>query len=349
MAQPGTSSYTVSDFLQWQGAKQLQLAAKFQRRSVWVEKAKSYLIDTMIREKPIPPIFLRLRIDLSNRRTLREVVDGQQRIRTVLSYVAGEFPILKAHNEALQGKYFADLSPELQERILQYTFFVFTLQNVSDEDVLDIFARFNTYSVALNAQELRNAKFTGVFKRTAYTLAHRYNKFWVKNGIFTDRQITRMLEVEFVSELIGTMLNGIVSTSKRELDRYYEDYDDEFSLRERFSGRFEQVINIIGDMFGDRLAGSIFHRKPLFFSLFIAVYSLRFGLPGEVTSKIKFSASQIESIVQRLIRFEQAITRDDPPARYRDFISAMNRATANQGNRALRHDLLSDIIFSATN
>ncbi len=214
MAQPMNSSFTVLDFLQWDGLKQLRLAPKFQRRSVWPEKAKSYLIDTIIREKPIPPIFVRLNVDTQARKTVREVVDGQQRIRTVLEYVTNEFPILKAHNEELQGFYFEDLSEEMQQSVLQYAFSVYTLQNVGDEDVLDIFARFNTYSVPLNAQELRNANYTGFFKRTAYTLAHRYNKFWLANKIFADRQIARMQEVEVVSELLVTILAGIQTTNR---------------------------------------------------------------------------------------------------------------------------------------
>jgi uncharacterized protein with ParB-like and HNH nuclease domain len=81
--------YKVSDFVSWQKAKSLVLSPNFQRRSVWKPGAKSYLIDTIVRGLPIPIIFLReQRANLASLEPRREVVDGQQRIRTVLSYIA---------------------------------------------------------------------------------------------------------------------------------------------------------------------------------------------------------------------------------------------------------------------
>ncbi len=347
MAQPGTSLYTVSDFLQWAGANQLQIATKFQRRSVWVEKAKSYLVDTIVREKPVPPIFLRLKADTTTRSTIREVVDGQQRIRSVIAYVSNEFPILKAHNEELAGMYYDDLPDELKQRVLQYAFFVFTLSNVTDEDVLDIFARFNTYSVALNAQELRNANFTGLFKRTAYLLAHRYYKFWTQNGVFTDRDVARMREVEFVSELLVMTMAGIQSTNKRELDQFYEAYDDDFPLRARLISRFDAVMDVIGEMFAGRMANSIFRRRPIVFSLFTAIYSLKYGIPGVDAERLKFTAQQVGAIRERLKRFDQQMQRDEVPEKYFNFFEAMNRATGTPVNREIRNETLIDLMLSA--
>jgi hypothetical protein len=52
MQQPQLAPYPISDFLQWQGMKQLELTPKFQRRDVWPAKAKSYLIDTILRKMP---------------------------------------------------------------------------------------------------------------------------------------------------------------------------------------------------------------------------------------------------------------------------------------------------------
>ena len=335
------------DFLQWDAQKQLKLTPKFQRRSVWPDKAKSYLIDTIVREKTIPPIFIRLNFDTQTRRTLREVVDGQQRIRTVLEFLRGEFRILKVHNEDLKDMYYEDLPEDMKQRVLQYGFTVYLLQNVSDEDVLDIFARFNTYSVPLNAQELRNANFTGLFKQTVYTLAHRYNRFWKENRLFSDRQIARMNEVELVSELLVTVLEGFQSTGNRELAKIYTKYDDEFEARDRTMRRFETVIDIIGAMFGDSLSDSDFRRKPLFFSLFVAIYSCRYGIPGKQDLRIKFSPTQISLVHGRLARFETQLEKDEVPAKYAEFVEAMKRATANQGNREARHRTLVDLMSAA--
>ena len=53
-----TKVYNVSDFTEWNSSGLLDLSPEFQRRQVWSEKAKSYLIDTLIRGNPIPKIII---------------------------------------------------------------------------------------------------------------------------------------------------------------------------------------------------------------------------------------------------------------------------------------------------
>ena len=74
----------ISDIVQWNEKGELELSPKYQRNNVWNDKAKAYLIDTIIRGLPIPPIFLRQRVDINTKSTSREIIDGQQRIRAIL-------------------------------------------------------------------------------------------------------------------------------------------------------------------------------------------------------------------------------------------------------------------------
>lgn len=46
----------ISDIVQWSEKGELELSPKYQRNNVWNDKAKAYLIDTIIRGLPIPPI-----------------------------------------------------------------------------------------------------------------------------------------------------------------------------------------------------------------------------------------------------------------------------------------------------
>jgi len=46
--------YSVNDYREWEQSGQLILAPRFQRRTVWTEAARSYLMDTIIRGKPMP-------------------------------------------------------------------------------------------------------------------------------------------------------------------------------------------------------------------------------------------------------------------------------------------------------
>ncbi len=52
-------AYSINDFVEWNNNKQLTLNTSFQRRSVWSDTARSYLMDTIVRGKPIPKVFIR--------------------------------------------------------------------------------------------------------------------------------------------------------------------------------------------------------------------------------------------------------------------------------------------------
>ena len=111
----------ISDIVQWNEKGELELSPKYQRNNVWNEKAKTYLIDTIIRGLPIPPIFLRQRIDITTKSVSREIIDGQQRIRAILEYVVDEkYAIKKSYNKEYGGKKYSDLDEDAQEAILEY-------------------------------------------------------------------------------------------------------------------------------------------------------------------------------------------------------------------------------------
>lgn len=58
-------TYSISDFLEWYSNGQLELNPKFQRRSVWDDNARSYLMDTIIRGFPIPKVFIRQKLNVT--------------------------------------------------------------------------------------------------------------------------------------------------------------------------------------------------------------------------------------------------------------------------------------------
>jgi uncharacterized protein with ParB-like and HNH nuclease domain len=98
---------SLQDFVEYDKQRALVLNPIFQRRAVWNEKAKSYLIDTILRGKPIPKIFMRQKINASTKSSIREVVDGQQRLRTILSFINDGFKVSKLHNPEYGGLYFS--------------------------------------------------------------------------------------------------------------------------------------------------------------------------------------------------------------------------------------------------
>lgn len=285
------TEYQISDFLGWQKSGQLELSPSFQRRPVWQPSAKSFLMDTIIRGLPIPIIFVREQINLQTMETNRQVVDGQQRIRTVLSYIAPSslkdydkvsdyFQIKKIHNPGLAGKTFEELPYKTKEDILQYSFSTHILPpDVDDKQVLQIFARLNATGVKLNAQELRNAQYFSEFKETIYLLGYEQLERWRSWGIFSENNIARMDEAEFVTDLIAFILKGIIAKDKTTLDKLYEEYENkDFRYNRIVIDRFREVMDSIDELIGKDLANTEFSLKTLFYYVFALTYDFHYSV-----------------------------------------------------------------------
>jgi hypothetical protein len=177
------------------------------------------------------------------------------------------------------GKTFDGLYTNEQDFINEYGFSTEVFHGISDPEVLSVFAHLNTYSVPLNAQELRNGKFFGWFKQSVYDLAHEHLEFWRRQGIFSERGLARMLEVELTSELVIAQLDGM-QDKKKSIDVFYQELDDEYRGRQLQERRFRAILDDISDTFENGLRDTEFSRVPLFYTLFCVIYHFRYGLPG---------------------------------------------------------------------
>lgn len=271
MKQFDARSYSVADFLEWNANNLLDLSPKFQRRSVWTRAAKSFLIDTILRGKPMPKVLLTQ--DLVNKKNVRTVVDGQQRIRTILEFVAGSFTVLSAHNSDHAGKLFSDLDQDTQGAILQYEVGVDLLYNVSLADMLDIFARINTYSVVLNTQEKLNAKYLGVFKTSAYELGFAYVGYLLDGGVLSEKGVSRMDEAQLASDLLVSLVGGIQTI--KNIERYYRDYEKFEAIPIEMTSstvRYKDAMKFIGAIYNaSDLKNTNWSRPHWFYTLFNCV------------------------------------------------------------------------------
>lgn len=340
-----TRNYSVRDFEEWRERGELVLAPKFQRREVWNDKARSYLIDTILRGKPIPKLYMRQDVNPTTRRTIREVVDGQQRLATVLSYIKDGFRISKAHHEDYGGKYFSDLDTGTQREILKYEFVVDLLQDMLDNEVYDLFARINTYAEKLKPQELRNARWFGEFKSSVYLLAKEFVSFLENSKVFTSKQILRMAEAEFISELLLAIQEGIREGKKTVIDTCYRKYDDEFANRKRHEKRFRETMDAIGEIGGTDLPALKFRATRLFYPLFCAVYHMKFGLPRlhapkrplkpSDYPKLKNALEQVDDLIDKIKAAEDTHETVNLSAEDRKFYDAYSEHWVHADRRTI--------------
>lgn len=344
------TSFRVADFVGWQREGTLELNPSFQRRSVWRAGARSYFVDTLARGLPVPLIFIRERIDLASQAVIRDVVDGQQRLRTVIGFVdesliaqfdtdKDRFVIAREHNAALAGKPFKELPEGTRRDILGYRFSVQILPpEVEDRDVLQIFARLNSTGTRLNSQELRNAAWFGEFKTEMYALAYAELERWLKWRVFAEDQISRMSEVELVSDLVINMMQGITGKSQALIGRYYKRFDASFPDSIEVGRRFAQVMNAIDQVYGPAIHRGSLRRQMHFFTVFAYFYDRMFGLGSSLERR---RARPLPAALRtRLTEVDRRFSEGPLPI---EVLEAVSGAATDLGRRRTRFDFLAAI------
>lgn len=340
--------FTVLDFLEWQRAGQLNLRPYFQRGSVWTPKARSFLIDTLTRGYPLPVLYLQNKLEGQPVRSVKQVIDGQQRLRAILSFIdptsvkleETEEPvkILRVHNPSLAGAVFDDLEVALQDRLLSTELSVHMLPaRLSDRVLLDLFARMNSTGEKLNEQELRNAKYHGAFKTLAYELAYSLIETWKSWGTFTPRAMAQMRDVEFTSELMLLLLRGVQSKSRPTIDGAYRDMDDEVAEEQRIREAIDETFAIMRRAH-DR-APELFKSQSWTYAIFALV---RGGTLASNRSSLmgQSPATPASQLVHTLMAAQARLkTASDLPE---DVMKAVRGASTDRGSRVARINFLAD-------
>ena len=272
----------ISDIVQWSEKGELELSPKYQRNNVWNDKAKAYLIDTIIRGLPIPPIFLRQKVDINTKSTSREIIDGQQRIRAILEYVVDEkYAIKKSHNKEYGGKKYSDLDDEAQEAILEYEIVAEVVTEKDEGLIYDMFARLNSNNYVLNKQEIRNSKYWGDFKVLVYNLASKYRDFFLSYRLLSDNDCTRMRDAELITSMIILLIDGIVSETPTSVDKVYEKFDATFDEDGTIEDRLVKAMSVIDKVY-TYFNGNLgcLSNKNYFFTFYSVIVHQMFGIPG---------------------------------------------------------------------
>ncbi len=342
---------TVSQFLDWQRQKTLELKPIFQRRPVWKGPAKSLLIDSVVRGFPVPVILLRQVQDMDSLSIRMEVVDGQQRLRTLLAFIdPGCLPdfddstdavtVRKGHNSEIAGKPFAKLPLATKQALLGYELSTHIFPaTTGDELVFRIFARLNSTGLSLNNQEVRNAEFHGAFKSLVYELSFANFDNWRKWKVFPNSAIARMDEAEAVSEYILAFIEGITAKNQKKISNFYRNNEDDFPSADEVRQRFEATVSAVDRSFGDLLPGSAFQRPALFYSLFVAVYHHLYGLRSPL-KKVRPRTLPV-GVGAAFQRASNQIRAKDLPDKVQD---AMDKATGDKARRDQRHNFLMRVL-----
>lgn len=329
-------SHPISDVRDWNDNCRLELRPDFQRNEVWSKAAQIMLIDTIIKGVPIPKVYIKSIIQGGN--TYRVVIDGQQRLTAILKFVNNELALKKPYIGDYQGKKFEELPPDIQNQILRYKIDINEIFNPTDEEIRDLYSRVNKYTVQLNKQELRRADFPGDFIRLAEELSE--NKFFEEAKLFSVKQRRRMLDVEYIEELLTVILEGI-QDKKDYLDSVCEKYmqlDDQADIVDTFTGIIDDIA-LVFDSNAFPMKDTRFKQKSDFYSLFACIFELR---KEKVLNQEKID--NIRDILREMCDNVGPQSEDDL---YREYATRCLSDANSLSNRKWRVEFLMERISSA--
>lgn len=252
----------------------------FQRNYTWIRKDRISLMETIILGYPIPEIYLwETGTDPNTGDTKYSIIDGQQRIRTLGSFIDCELKLtdsgLEFQDSVYKGKTFEELDPKLRSLIWAYKISIrFVKEAVSRDDIVKMFLRLNRTSNALNPQELRNAEFDGQFLRACEDVASI--EFWKKWSIFSDNEIRRMQDIQFASTLLIFVKSGFEDeTTQTAINKMYDLFNETYPSAETDIKKIQDVLDLIDDILKSQPElVSALGKKTHLYTTFTVAYSL---------------------------------------------------------------------------
>jgi hypothetical protein len=332
---PKLNTQTISWFNQQNQMKTLDLKASFQRNAVWSPGAQAYLIDTLIRKLPIPKIYLRVVTDEKGSTTY-QVVDGKQRLTAIFRFLDDKIILQDKYSKdiGLGGKRFTDLPVDMRGNLFKYDMSVEELHDATRPEIKDMFARLNRTGAKLNGQELRHAANEGDFIQLAEEIAE--DSYWGNIKMFGTQQIRRMLDIEYVSELLMMVHESKIIDRKKGLDKFYADNEVMGDVeKKQLKSNFQKILGYMKKIVDDR--STRFVNKGDFYSLF-------YTLSHFLTSNYVFDKIVLDKFKQTLAYLTVNVSQRSVIQRLVEYNNSTQQAVDSFQSRNLRFEVLKDIL-----
>ena len=318
------SPMSVGDYCKALNDNSIIVNDEYQRNAgLWASYARSFFIESILLEYPIPKIFLYSKVDLRSRQTVKEIVDGQQRSHALQLFYNKKFKLSsKLETAELRGKNYNQLSEEFQSAFLAYSLPIDEFRGVQPEEIQESFRRMNASNVPLNDEEQRNAKFQGPFKWFIQDLARDYSEKLKAIGLLSRRDIIRMNDLKIFSEIIHTVVNGFATTKGPQLDALYRKFNSTFEEEELFGGYLRFAFDTIIDR--EDLHIKELMRGYMFQTLSLVMIDRQFnlGLKDKARDQVPETADEIATKGVELDLLIDSMRDPDEYPQLDDFISA---------------------------
>ncbi len=318
----------------------LGINRSYQRsKGLWPNNARTYFIDTILNDFPFPKAVLRDIIDLKTKKTKREIIDGQQRLTTIRDFIDNKFKLTKV-SSSFNGLHFDDLDEMYQQTFLSYEVSTDLVISASEEEILEIFRRINSYTLPLNTAEKRHAKYQGEFKWFIKNLTEIITPFFEEFNILSLREISRMMDADLITECCQIIIEGIQNRSSSKLNAIYKRYDESFDRKENIDDKLLSTFDFIKNNFSE-----IFETCTIppynFYSLMGALIFNKYGFPDNKDDlnelhTINSFCVNVNRGRDELYRIFSEVEERNENGTYSDFVKASISTTHSYKNRLTR-------------
>ena len=335
---PNLITWPVADYCNAYQRNEVRVDRKYQRNAgVWPNRAQAYLIETILRGFPMPKLALHQQTDVRSRKTLKFVVDGQQRTNAIVDFFNGKLTLSNSLElQEARGKTLDGLSEELQDAFLSYPL-QFDQFEAADEDVVrEYFRRINSFTAPLNPEERRHANFQGNMKWFILKLAERHTETLLSLRTMSEREIVRLADHKLFSEIVHALIYGVRTTNSTMLDSMYRQYDSDDIPEE------DHLLDIIDSAFS-RIVGwreicltSLVQKSHIFYSLILATIFVEQNWPKLLQEGMDYSTGINATSEQNLLELSDALISESETNNFKFFFKASNDKTNTKAQRETR-------------
>lgn len=264
------STEPILDFCNGLKAGEYMVNRDYQRSDkVWPANAKSFLIETIILDYPVPKLSLHQNLDVKSRKTVKQIVDGQQRSMAIQEFYQNKLRLSRTlATERLRNKTFEEIDEDDQATFLNYGLNFDVFVGASVDEVREVFRRMNSFTIPLNPEETRHATYQGPFKWFINSLSKQYDIAFSEVGVFTPKQLTRMSDAKLLTEISHAITHGITTTSATSLNAMYKAYDVDFPQEDKMRDAMEAAFDRA--LFESDIAGTPLAKPLNFYALALA-------------------------------------------------------------------------------
>lgn len=330
----------------------------YQRRSVWSEKDKVRLIETILLQLVIPELFFwKADTDPETGISTTHIVDGQQRIKAIYSFINNEFKLKpqylldESSKEKYANKYFKDLCTETRKTFWNYQLMIIEIDSTATrDDIITMFNRLNLTDYNLNDQEKRNSV-SGEFAALAREISD--NPLWDEKRLFTGPDVKRMKDVEFCASIVLLYRKGIIDqTDQSALNQAYEELQVGYKDAEHDKEAVCAAIETISTFFISDNVTKFLRRKAQLYTLFSVVFYMQ----RENIAVEQYQKTRLEYFVKLYSVFnnDMDLTGEisDQEKILFDWLKKYKLASSEglnkHTNRMIRYNVMKDFLFGLT-